>query len=72
MNNNKALKKCCTSLVIKKTKQLSTYPRNGEAEDFKNKRWGFPGSPVAENLPCNARDTSSSPDFRRSHMPWSN
>ena len=30
----------------------------------------FPGGPVVENLPCNARDTGSIPDLGRSHMPW--
>ena len=27
---------------------------------------------MVENLPANARDTGSSPDLGRSHMPWSN
>ena len=33
---------------------------------------GFPGGTVVENLPADARDTGSSPDLGRSHMPRSN
>ena len=39
---------------------------------FKNKRGGFPGGTVVENLPANAGDTGSSPGLGRSHMPRSN
>ena len=31
--------------------------------------WDFPDSPVAKNLPCNARDPSSVPGPGRCHMP---
>ena len=33
---------------------------------------GFPGGSVGKNQPANAGDTGSIPDWRRSHMPWSN
>ena len=36
------------------------------------KKWGFPGGAVVENLPINAGDTGSSPGLGRSHMPRSN
>ena len=32
--------------------------------------WGFPGSSVVKNPPCNARNTGSIPVSGRSHMPW--
>ena len=32
----------------------------------------FPGGPVVENLPANARDTGSIPAAGRFHMPWGN
>ena len=37
----------------------------------RNKREGFPGGAVVENLPANAGDTGSSPGLGRSHMPRS-
>ena len=39
-----------------------------ERETFK----GFPGGPVAENLPASAGDMGSIPDPGRSHMLWNN
>ena len=33
---------------------------------------GFSSGPAIKNLPCNARDTSSLPGLRRSHVPQSN
>ena len=33
---------------------------------------GFPGGPVVNNTPCNARDTGLIPGPGRSHMPWNN
>ena len=42
------------------------------AEQNKEKRMGFPGGTVVENLPANAGDTGSSPGLGRSHMPRSN
>ena len=36
------------------------------------KKRGFPGGAVVENLPANAGDTGSSPGLGRSHMPRSN
>ena len=33
---------------------------------------GFTGCAVVRNPPAGARDTDSSPDPGRSHMPWSN
>ena len=40
--------------------------------DIKNKKQGFPGGAVVENLPANAGDTGSSPGLGISHMPWNN
>ena len=37
----------------------------------KNKKEGFPGGAVVENLPANAGDTGSSPGLGRSHVPRS-
>ena len=37
-----------------------------------NRRRGFPGGAVVENLPASAGDTGSSPRLGRSHMPRSN
>ena len=39
---------------------------------FKVKNRDFPGDSVVKNPPCNAADTSSSPDLWRSHTPQSN
>ena len=44
----------------------------GHGAGNKNKRQGFPGGAVVENLPANAGDTGSSPGLGRSHMPRSN
>ena len=32
--------------------------------------WGFPGSSVVKNPPCNARNTGLIPVSGRAHMPW--
>ena len=39
---------------------------------FKKKKEGLPGGPVVKSLPCNAGDTGSILDLRRSHMLQSN
>ena len=47
--------------------------RNEERRSIKkNRKQGFPGGAVVENLPANAGDTGSSPGLGRSHMPRSN
>ena len=39
---------------------------------LKQKKWGFPDSPVVENLPANTGDTGSIPTPGRSYMPSGN
>ena len=41
-------------------------------ESRPDKKQGFPGGAVVENLPANAGDTGSSPGPGRFHMPRSN
>ena len=40
--------------------------------NFKNRWWGFPDSPMVENLPANAGDMGSIRGQGRSHMLQSN
>ena len=61
-------------MVFKKLKMLecADYFLLLSAKSYKNKRWGFPGGAVVENLPANAGDVGSSPGLGGSHMPRSN
>ena len=45
--------------------------KNTHTHSQKEKKGGFPGGAVVENLLANAGDTGSSPGLGRSHMPRS-
>ena len=48
---------------------LPTLGTTGQKCLHRSRSQGFPGSPVVENPPCNARDASSIPAMGRSHVP---
>ena len=55
-----------------KVDSLKKQNKQTSVKTDQEKREGFPGGAVVENLPASAGDSGSSPGLGRSHMPWSN